>query len=358
MPTLITSADQVTSQWLTTVLEQSGAADGATVESFTAEAVGTGQMGENARFTLEWSNAQGRPATVVGKFPSDNEISRATATGGGAYAREVNFYREVAPTVRIRIPRCHFAEIDDETGLFVLVMEDLAPGVQGDQLAGCTPDQASTALDELVKLQAPRWNDPSLADIEWLSRRQTRTATITMLYEAVLPGFMDRIGVRLDDESGKLVQGFAAQIDRWRENTSIDHLVVTHGDYRLDNMMFGAIGPDADPLAVVDWQTPGHGVPGTDLSYFLGAGLLPNARAANERDLIVEYHSKLVAAGVAGYSLDECWASYRRESFSGIIMAVVASQIVVQTDRGDDMFFAMASRHARQALDLEAEAVI
>jgi len=358
MPQLITSALDVTDQWLTAALEASGVAKGARVVSFESEPVGTGQMGENARFTLTWSDAGGRPATVVGKFPSDNEISRATATGGGSYAREVRFYREVASTVDIRTPRCHFADVDDDTGLFVLLMEDLAPGVQGDQLAGCSPDEAATALAELVKLQAPRWNDSSLHDIDWLSRRHDGTATVTLLYDAVLPGFMDRIGGRLDAESQELVQRFSRLIDRWREQTSIEHLVVSHGDYRLDNMMFGEIGPKGDPMAVVDWQTPSHGVPGTDLSYFVGAGLLPDARASSERELVAEYHAGLIAAGVEGYDLDACWRSYRRESFAGIIMAVVASQIVVQTDRGDDMFFAMASRHARQALELEAEAAI
>jgi len=358
MPHLITSAFDVTEQWLTEALEASGVARGAAVVSFESEAVGTGQMGENARFTLEWNEQLGQPATVVGKFPSDNEISRATATGGGSYVREVRFYREVAQTVGIRTPRCHFADVDDGTGLFVLLMEDLAPGVQGDQLAGCSPDEAATALDELVRLQAPRWNDPSLNEIDWLSRRHEGTATVTMLYEAVLPGFMNRIGGGLDSESQKLVERFSGLIDRWRERTSTDHLVISHGDYRLDNMMFGEIGPNADPMAVVDWQTPAHGVPGTDLSYFLGAGLLPDVRATHERDLVADYHAKLISAGVEGYDLDACWTSYRRESFAGIIMAVVASQIVVQTDRGDDMFLAMASRHARQALELDAEAAI
>ena len=55
MPHLITSAFDVTEQWLTEVLEASGVARGAAVVSFESEAVGTGQMGENARFTLEWN---------------------------------------------------------------------------------------------------------------------------------------------------------------------------------------------------------------------------------------------------------------------------------------------------------------
>ena len=39
-------------------------------------------------------------------------------------------------------------------------------------------------------------------------------------------------------------------------------------------------------------------------------------------------------------------------------MAVVASMIVVQTARGDDMFMAMAGRHAQQILDLESESLL
>ena len=35
-------------------------------------------------------------------------------------------------------------------------------------------------------------------------------------------------------------------------------------------------------------------------------------------------------------------------------MAVVASMIVKQTDRGDEMFMAMANRHARQVVDLSS----
>jgi len=43
---------------------------------------------------------------------------------------------------------------------------------------------------------------------------------------------------------------------------------------------------------------------------------------------------------------------------SGIVMTVVASMIVEQTERGDDMFMAMASRHAAHVRDLEAETLL
>ena len=39
-------------------------------------------------------------------------------------------------------------------------------------------------------------------------------------------------------------------------------------------------------------------------------------------------------------------------------MAVGASMLVVRTDRGDEMFLAMAHRHAAHALDLGADELL
>ena len=67
------------------------------------------------------------------------------------------------------------------------------------------------------------------------------------------------------------------------------------------------------------------------------------------------YHDALRARAVDGFSWERCWRDYRRYAFSGFLMAVAASMMVVQTDRGDEMFLTMARRHGEQILDLEAE---
>ena len=133
--------------------------------------------------------------------------------------------------------------------------------------------------------------------------------------------------------------------------------VVQHGDYRLDNMLFGT-SEGGYPLAVVDWQTVVWGPPLADASYFLGAGLVPEDRRRHERDLLRVYHDALLACGVDAFSWDRCWRDYRRYAFSGFLMAVGASMLVVQTGRGDEMFLTMASRHGAQILDLEAESFL
>ena len=96
----------------------------------------------------------------------------------------------------------------------------------------------------------------------------------------------------------------------------------------------------------------------SDVAYFIGAGLLPEERRVCEADLVRSYHRALVDAGVQDYPFERGWDDYRRGTWAGLIMAVGASMLVERTERGDEMFMAMAHRHARHALDLDAPALL
>jgi hypothetical protein len=344
--------DELTAELLATVLD-------APVVGVSHERVGTGLVGMNVRCRLTFSEEPpaGTPASVVAKLPSPDETSRATGVALRNYEREVRFYTEIAPTVGITTPTCHHAAWDAGTGDFVLILEDLAPAEQGDQIHGCTVDHARLAVTELAGLHAPRWGDPALADVEWLSRRDVGDAErVQGMYLAVLDGWCARFGPRLSGEQLDLARRFGEQIVAWLDLRT-PPFTVTHGDYRLENMMFGTPA-GGHPLAVVDWQTPGHG-PGTaDLAYFLGAGLHVEDRRLHEQELVGAYHHALVEQGVDGVEPSTLWEHYRLESFAGVVMTVVASMIVGRTERSDDMFTAMAERHLQHALDLDAWSLV
>ncbi len=343
---------------LTTALRSSGALpDGARVVAVDQESVGTGQMGDCRRLALTYDTEVDAPATVVAKLPSSDETSRLTGMAMRTYEVEVRYYQDLAPTLSVRAPRCHHAEIDLASGDFVLLLEDLAPAEQGDQVAGCTVEQAALVLDEAARLHAPRWGDPALRELDWLERytpeaRDGLQAMLTVLW----PNFVERYGEDLDDGVVDLGERFIARLGAWYALRPEPYTVV-HNDYRLDNLLFGT-DEGGPPVAVVDWQTVGLGPALADVSYFLGAGLQIEDRRAHERDLVRGYHQALLAAGVGGLGWDDCWDQYRAFSFSGFHMAVLAAMVVQRTDRGDAMFLAMANRHARQALDLDAEAFL
>jgi hypothetical protein len=357
-PPLVADPDLVTPEWLTQVLRHAGAIDAATnVTSFRASSIGTGQVGANVRYALSYDHAGSQaPATVVCKFSSRDEASAAAGVATLTYETEVAFYRELAHTVDVSRPRCHFAELRSGTADVVLVMEDIAPAEQGDQIAGCTVRQAGLAIDEAARLHGPRWGDPALRELAWLDRGGTMEAIAAML-GTIWEAFTERYRARLDPvtlAAGPQVAALAPALLAGRSplNTPV------HSDYRLDNMLFAA-GGEGRPLTVVDWQTVQLGVGPSDVAYFLGSAFAPERRRRCERDLLVRYHRALVEDyGVDDYPFDHCWRDYVRSSYGSLLMAVFASMLVGRTDRGDAMFMAMANRSAQMAADLDAPAVI
>ena len=125
---------------------------------------------------------------MIAKLPAADETSRATARSLGSYENEVRFYQLLAPELPMRTPAVYYADIDVETASFVLLLEDMAPAEQGDQLRGCSPETAKVAVDELVRLHAPRWDDPTLEAFEWLHRDRAAQRAFLM---AFLPGAWD-----------------------------------------------------------------------------------------------------------------------------------------------------------------------
>ena len=163
MAEIFSRPEEVTTQWLNQVLEDSGSLEAARIVSFDFELIGTGKMGDNARFWLHYGGDPGRaPRTLVGKFPAADETARAMAGGGGAYYNEVMFYRELAPQTSMRTPTVYAAEVSDCRTEFTLLMEDLAPAEPGNNLVGDTRQRAQLVLVEAAKLAAAFYGQPDL----------------------------------------------------------------------------------------------------------------------------------------------------------------------------------------------------
>ncbi|MCU4186809.1 ecdysteroid 22-kinase family protein [Acidiferrimicrobium sp. IK] len=350
---MTTTAADLTPEYLTAALRDH--LRGASVVAVTTEVVGAGQMGDCVRVTPDYDRPGAGPATLVAKLPSTDATSRATAAALRAYEIEVNFYRELHAGLQVRAPRCYHAAIDVETSDFTLLLEDVAPARQGDQLAGCTPDEAAAAVAELPGLHAPRWGDDRLAKLDWLHRNTVEAkGTIPELVRSLWPGFVERYAERMDPEILAVAERLIDQLHVYDGNRP-GPWTVTHGDYRLDNLLFtdATDRPGGGRPVVVDWQTAVYGPGVSDLSYFLGSGLLPGERAAHEADLVRSYHQAMRAAGV-DLGWEDLWAQYRRYSFGGLVMAIAASMLVQRTERGDDMFMTMAHRHGRHAIEMDA----
>jgi hypothetical protein len=340
------SPKDVTAQWLTKVLNHAGYS--AEVAGFTRQNVGTGQVGQNVRFELSYSHGEA-PDSIVGKFASDDPVSRQTGIAVNDYLKEVLFYQHLQPCVDITTPKIYFSAINlEQPDEFVLMMEDLAPAVQGDQLGGCSSDQASLVIQELAGLAGPRWCDESLKQLDWLAPPKLAGADVGAFWNMLCPGFIERYAHRMAPDHIKLLERFGEHFVEY-STYEANNFTLVHTDYRLDNMMFGG----SYPVVIVDWSS-NLGTGGDDAAYFMGTGMDAELRRKDERHILKEYHSRLLSYGIDNYTFDACWRDYRRHSFAGLVMAVIASMIVGQTQRGDDMFMVMVKRSADMAIDLEA----
>ncbi|SEH76612.1 Ecdysteroid kinase [Mycolicibacterium rutilum] len=332
-------------EWLVSVL-------GVPVERFSFERIGTGQMSECYRITLGYGESGQGPGSVVLKVAATDAVSRQTGLALGLYEREVRFYTDIASRIGGPVAPCYSSAFDAESGAFHLVLGDAGPAVVGDEIRGATAEQAMLALAELGRLHGPLLDDPAAASADWLNRdAPVNQALITQLYAGFAERYADQIAPEHRVVCERLVAGFDAYLAAEGGEERVKGLV--HGDYRLDNMLFGQQGADR-PLTVVDWQTVTWGPALSDVAYFLGCALPSEVRRAHYDALLESYHRALGAK----LSLDEVRDGVRRQSFFGVTMAIVSSMLVERTERGDTMFMTMLQRHCDHVLDVDALAIL
>jgi hypothetical protein len=322
---------------------------GLKVESVTP--IGTGQMAESYRVSFAAGSHGQLPPSVVVKVPSQSESSRAASRITRCYELETGFYTHVRSLVGVSAPNCLHVWFDAPSDDFVLVLEDIVSGKQGDQLSGASVEQARAAIDELVLLHAPLWNSPQLNTLSWMPRHTMESSQGTRdLLRSVFAGFTSRFESRVGAEVLELGAQLVANIDGY-DRAFPNNETIVHRDFRLDNLLFTETSHGTQ-VKVVDWQTASISSGATDLAYFIGASFAPEQRRLVENELVHRYHGGLTQSGIF-MSWTEAWDQYRLFATSGYIMAIVASMLVKQTERGDAMFAAMANRHGQQMIDLE-----
>jgi len=333
------AAAGLTPERLTDVLRSEG--HDVTVTALGVEPIGTGQMASSFRLVPTYEgNVGDLPSTLVAKVPGGNPEARGSAAG--AYRTEVRFYQRLATTVAVRVPRGHHAWATDDGTDFLLLLEDLAPAVQGDQLAGCTVAEADAAARNLAGLHGPRWCDPTLSDPEGAGLAVVDAEQAGLLADVLGPMtevFVDRMGDRLAAADREVLEMVPAVAGPWLLGRS-ERFAPVHGDYRLDNLMFG---PDGT-VAAVDWQTVSLGLPARDLAFLCATSLTVEARRAHEGEVVSAYWDALLAHGVADHPLDECLEDYRYALLQAPLIIVLGCAVAAPTERGDAMFLAMAAR--------------
>lgn len=320
----------------------------AALVSIDHRSVGIGQSADTLLLKLTWAAAGSGPATVIAKVPSTDAQAARTMRSLGGYEREARFYRELAPRADISVPAC-WGTLEENGVPSAVLLEDLSDLEPGDQFVDLPMEMLTRVREQLARLQAPFWDDPALADAQWLHRR----------LGVPIPAIHERMQTSWARTRDYLADGFdadeRAQIDRfvsgaaeWAQSLG-GPFSLTHHDFRVDNLLFGP-----DRVVVLDWQTVGWGPPMFDLAYLLGTSVSPEVRRRIEREEVFRHVADLAARGVV-WDAEAAWTSYRRASFAVLLMLVPPTGSVKRSERGDAMFRRLLRFGARMALDLDAD---
>ncbi|MCG5433057.1 ecdysteroid 22-kinase family protein [Mycobacterium sp. MYCO198283] len=330
----------VTAEWLGGVL--STADRRVEIAGVDVTPVGTGQTGATYRASVRYAaGSGGLPASFVVKLPSQDPEVRARVALG--YRSEYTFYTQIADTVSLPMPHCYHCEIADDGAQFALVLADLAPAEQGDQLAGCTPAEARLAVTALAGLHGPRWCDPAWLTFPGLVMGHPDEDTARGLGDIARMATditLERLGGAVSAADRETLDAATSLITPWLL-LEPGRYSVLHGDYRLDNLLFD---PDRTRVTVVDWQTLAVGLPARDLAYFTATSLQPADRARAERDLVAAYHDALRDHGVTDYGAETCWRDYRLGMLQAPLITTLGFAFSAATERGDDMVLTMLRR--------------
>jgi hypothetical protein len=351
--------DELTPEWLTHALRQTGTITDATVESFELKAIGEGAgfRGQLAQVALRYEGSDaGAPRSLVAKFPSDVPENRDGGNLFHFYERETRFYQEIADEVELRTPRCYYSAMDVEADEYVLLLEDLAPARVGDQVAGCSPDEAELAIRHLAKFHATWWESPRLAEIDWMpfASDPTQMQAVEDSYRGTWDSFLERFGDRLQASMVRTGERLADNIAGIMAYTAEPPRTIMHGDYRLDNLFF-ATPEGGDPLAVIDWQISFRGRGVFDVAYFMSGSLHPKERKAKEMGILRSYHSILTENGVRDYSFDQCLHDYRLSTLFCLVYPVIGGgSLDMGNERGVALWNGWLDRNVAAIVDLDA----
>jgi aminoglycoside phosphotransferase (APT) family kinase protein len=374
--------EQLTPEWLTTALLERGVLKSAKVVSVEREPLGDGEgfLGVISRLTLTLDRSEvGVPETLIAKLPTQVKHNRVMAELMGAYRREILFYEELAEQVPMRVPVTYYAafdaghdrekemeqaaRLDDvpawvSTAImwfarfmtsrrhyrYVLLMEDLAAGRIGDQVAGAAPEDCAAVLSAIAATHAKFWNSPVLTERKWLAPQDALPKTRHRMYLNGRKAFPARHPEMIRDGLGKFIDWLDENSARVSLSLHRDApKTLIHCDFRFDNMFF----PDrdsADGPIIFDWQLVGVGAAAYDVAYMLSGGLAADASPETVASLLRGYHAALLEGGVHDYPFDRFMRDYHRGLCVALTVVATSDAMQMGDDRGIELMDEWARR--------------
>ncbi|MDA1206986.1 MAG: phosphotransferase [Proteobacteria bacterium] len=322
----------ITPAWLTDALKSAGLITATRVIELDLKVIGeeTGFLGLVAIVTPRYEQSEPQaPASLILKIPTALK-NRVLGQSLGVYEKEIRFYRDLQPLLKIATPRHFYSALNafDEphavlrrlnwlnrlplAGVaiaavvltaviaffprrYVLLIENLSHFRMGDQLNGCSDDDIRRVLETMAELHGQFWNSESLTDLPWIVPVEQTAKLAQLTYMQAVERYKAAYKAQLSARHVALLDWLKVHGLELTEIQGTCSRTLLHGDFRLDNLCFDDTN---NRVIVIDWQTMTIGSAGLDLAYFLSAALPLDATEEDINQHLKTYRHGLEARGV------------------------------------------------------------
>ena len=323
---IITAAEHITPNWLTTILRREGVLEAGQVESVT---IGTNPAFNSAISHLHVAygpgSSPGAPRALVLKRNLSEEWARRGGKSEVEFYTEVRSWRDELPMI---VP-CYDAAYDSATGDSHLLLLELSashePLITRDEIIALhgvpTEGRLEQVVDIVARLHAHWWEHPSLVDgtrevsgwygtrerFEEHIQRQRRDWDIFLASSgADLPaGVQSLYKEALEHLPVLWDRGLGERV------TAGTNMTLVHGDCYLSQFLYPRDGSGTAYL--VDWQGASPDLPSIDLTHLFPTFWTPEQRHERDRErrLLQRYLAGLHAGGFTGYDWEALQDDYR-----------------------------------------------
>lgn len=342
-PGLIANKEAITPAWLQSIFQHAGL-DAPRISMVSSEPIGHGNLSATWRSRITYNaNAEKAVQSVICKLTSGIAVAVDIAHGANAYSREVEVYQVLGVEPPLNAPRTFFAKAGTDGRALNLVLQDLSGQTRsGDQITGCSKDEARAVIVQFAKLHRAFWNDTKLAGASWLYDRASLADATQDNFVAGAAVFRQRFAGRLEARYLDALDRCAPHVASWTRGHTPRRTLI-HGEARVDNILFED-KPSGVEAWLIDWQFSDLGSPMFDTAYFLAGSLTTEDRRACERELI-GLHQASLAEVAPDFSLDLALEEYADALAFALYTTVGAALAIPPGEHADKLLMTLLKRN-------------
>jgi hypothetical protein len=317
MENVLTTSEQVTPRWLTSVLRENGFLKHGKVINVQNKLTKTLPLSVVSRLAVTYSLDVTAPSQLFLKI-SRNDLPQANS-------KEVEFYHTIAREMNTsHLIRCYDAAFSTESGRSHLLLDDLSEThFQPKSPSPPQPFYCELAVESIAELHAFWWEHPQLGkEIGTLVNEKQLSVLLSEVEKNIL-SFIDFLGDGLSAERRKIYDRLLSSKYRiWGRLTDSAGLTVTHGDAHWWNLLYPH-DPNKNRVRLFDWQLWHVDLGARDIAFMVALGGYSERGAAMEQSLIRHYYDSLITRGVKNYAWNDCWNDYKWSAIRNLNIPVI-----------------------------------